>query len=237
MARINTDPLGGGSITGYGGSSGTTTSGGSADPISGQFSQIRNIIGTPTGSSIPSIGAGGPTASFGAGSNSSDILRQGINLIGGQGINLSNLGNLLLGTGMGTLQGPMDFYTKLLSGDPTTMTQALAPTAAAISAQYQPLLTGAAQNLPRGGFAAGTLAELPFAQAGQVGNAALALQPAAAAALQSLGLDVSKLGMGEQAAGQQGIQDIISAALGKMGVTGGITQNLANVGQFISSLV
>jgi hypothetical protein len=230
MARVLTD--GGGYYSGGGGSggtSGTTSSGGSADPIAGQFSRIRNIIGTPTGTSIPSIGTGGPTPSFPAGPTSSDILRQGINLVGGQGVNLSNLGNLLLGTGVGTLQQPFDFYSKLLSGDPTTMTQALAPTASTISQLYQPLITNAQQNLPRGGFSAATAAELPFAEAGQIGNAALALQPQAASALEQLGLDVSKLGLGEQAAGQQGIQDIIQAALGKMGVTTSITANLGNI--------
>lgn len=228
MARsLNTDPLGGGYFAPTAGDSGTTTSGGSADPISGQFSKIRSIIGTPTGPSLPPIVAQGPTSGFAAGINSSDILRQGINLAGGQGVNLANLGNTILGTGIGTLQAPVDFYSKLLSGDPATMTSALAPTASAIEAQYQPLISNAQMNMPRGGFSASTAAELPFTIAGEVGKTAETLQPAAASALSQLGLDVSQLGATEQRLGQSGIQAILNAALGKMGATASITDILS----------
>lgn len=231
MARnLNFDPFGGPAP----GDSGTTFSGGSADPISGQMSKIRSIIG-PT--NLPPVGTGSPTPSFGAGPNSSDILRQGINLIGSQGTSLSNAGNLLLGGGLATAQPGIDFFSALLSGDPSKMTAALAPTANTIENQYQPLIANARQNLPRGGFAAGTEAELPFTIANQVGNKALDLQSGAAQFLASLGIDLSKLGLTEQGIGQTGIQDIINAALGKMGVTTGITSNLANVGNFLSSLI
>ena len=242
MARVLTDgsdPLFPGRTSGTSpvGGPGTTASGGSTDPIAGQFSKIRSLIGQPTGPALPGIGQGGPTGSFSAGPTSSDIFRQGINILGSQGLNWSNLGDTILGTGMGILQQPADFYSKLLSGDPTTMSQVLAPTAAEISQQYQPALTEARQFLPRGGYGASTAAELPFTIAGQVGNAALGLQPAAASALNQLGLDVSKLGMGEQAAGATDIQSVVQGVLNKMGVTGSLTQSLSNIGSFISSLV
>lgn len=211
--------------------SGMTASGSSADPISGQFSKIRSLIGasTPAGTlastptAPPTPVAGGPTTGFAAGPNSSDILRQGINLVGQQGAGLSGFGNQLL-------QSPTDFYSALLSGDPTRMTQALSPTAANINQMYQPLIQQAQQTLPRGGFGASTVAELPFAQQSQINNAALGLQPGAASALTGLGTQ-------EQSLGLQGLQQIINAAIGKMGVTTGITGNLANVGNFISSIV
>ena len=252
MARLSpADPLtdGGGRVGigttlsspggGGGGGGGILAPGPSSsnDPIAGQFSQIRGILGQPTGPALPSIGQGGPTGSFSAGPTSSDIFRQGINIIGSQGLNWSNLGDLLLGTGQGILQQPADFYSKLLSGDPTTMSQVLAPTAAEISQQYQPAFTEARQFLPRGGYGASTTAELPFTIAGQVGNAALGLQPAAAQALNQLGLDVSKLGLGEQAAGQADITAMIQGVLGKMGVTTPLSQSLSNIGSFISSLI
>lgn len=231
MARRNamSDPL----------NSGTTMSGGSADPISGQFSQIRSLIGAPSPAvpSTPTPVAGGPTSGFAAGLNSSDILRQGINLVGGTGTNMGTVGSSLLGQGVGLLQDPTAFFQALLSGDPTRTTQALAPTAATISSQYAPMTSQAQGQLPKGGYASSTLAELPFAQAGQVGNAALGLQSQAAQGLTGLGTSIAGLGQNEQQMGLQGLQQIINAALGKMGVTSSITQNLANTGQFLSSII
>lgn len=246
MARsLNPDPLGGGYFAPSGGGPGSGGTlygtsgggGGTVDPISQQFSNIQKIIGTPTGPSLPPIVAQGPTSGFAAGINSSDILRQGINLVGGQGVNLANLGNTILGTGMGTLQPSVDFYSRLLSGDPATVTSALAPTASAVNQFYQPLISNAQMNMPRGGFSASTAAELPFTVAGKVGDAALGLQSTAADKLAQLGLDVSKIGELEQTLGQTGIEAIISAALGKMGNTSSTTQNLANIGTFISGLI
>lgn len=228
MARSQrTDPL----------ESGMTMSGGSADPISGQFSKIRSLIGAASPSSLATPVPGGPTTGFAAGPTSTDIYRQGENLVGGTGVNLSAIGNNLLGSGVNMLGAPADFFSALLSGDPTRMTQALAPTAATISQQNLAPLQTAQQNLPRGGYAASTAAELPFSEASQVGNAALNLQPAAAQALSKLGIDVSQLGLGEQGMGLEALQNLVQNALGKMGVTKGITENLANVGSFLQSII
>lgn len=224
-------------------SSGFTGSGGSRDPISSQFSQIRSLIGpaqpASPGVSAPSFGAPSPTGSpgFTAGSNSSDILRQGFNLLGGAGTGLTGAGTDVFGQGLNLLNQPTAFYQALLSGDPTAMQNALAPTAAAIKQQFVAPTQQATNFMPRGGYAASTLAELPFAQAGQVGNAALGLQKDAASAISGIGKDVAGLGQGEQQLGLQQIQQLVQAALGKMGVTTGITGNLANVGQFLSSII
>lgn len=228
MARSpqTNDPLG----------SGMTASGGSADPISAQFSKIRNLIGAPApgvqpaGAATPLAPAAGPAPTvpgtpggFTAGANSSDILRQGINLVGGQGASMTGFGNALL-------QSPVNFYSALLSGDPTRITQALAPTAAAVGQQFIAPTEEAMQTMPRGGYASSTIAELPFTEASKVGNAALGLQPAAAEALTGLGTQEQQLGMA-------GLQQIIQAALQKMGVTQSVTQGLSNVGNFLQGII
>lgn len=234
--------------------SGTTTSGGSADPISGQFSKIRSLIGAASPTSVatapagtssspfgvpstPPLAAGGPTAGFAAGANSSDILRQGINLTGGQGVDLSTVGGGLLGQGVNMLNLPANYYQKLLSGDPTTITQALAPTAAALAPQTQNLIQTATNNMPRGGFAASTVAEAPFAEQAKLNEAAYGQIPGAATGAAGLGSTVAGLGQGEQQLGLQALQQIINASLGKMGVTTGITGNLANVGSFLQGII
>lgn len=211
-------------------SSGMTFSGGSRDPISAQFSNIRSLIGPQT--STPGIGTPAtttPTTSptgtpgFTAGPNSSDIFRQGLNLAG-------TAGTSLFGQGSDILSQPLQFFQALLSGDPTAMQNALAPTAATIRQQFVAPTQQAQNFMPRGGYSAGTQAELPFAEAGQIGNAALGLQPAAAQELAGLGTQQQQMGL-------QQIQQLIQGALGKMGVTTGITGNLANVGSFLSSII
>jgi hypothetical protein len=57
--------------------------------------------------------------------------------------------------------------------------------------------------MPAGGYRAATLAGLPQAQAAQVGNAALQLQPAAAQALASLGGEQASIGQGMAGVGTQ----------------------------------
>lgn len=226
-SKLKSDPL----------DSGMTSSGGSADPISGQFSKIRNLIGASSPASTAPPVPGGPTTGFAAGPNSSDILRQGVNLTGGTGVNLGTIGNNLLGEGVNLLQDPAKFFSDLLSGDPSRMTQVLAPTASLIQQQQQPLIQQAQQNLPRGGFASSTIAELPFATAGKVNDAALGLQSSAAQNLTGLGTGLAQLGQGEQQMSLQALEQIINAALGKMGVTKGITENMANVGQFLQGII
>jgi hypothetical protein len=110
------------------------------------------------------------------------------------GIGMSGAGFGTTEAGLATLQPAIDYYSKLLSGDPATTTAALAPTAANISTITSGAENQAGQGMPAGGYRAATMAGLPQAQAAQVGNAALGLQPAAAQALAGLGGEVANIG-------------------------------------------
>jgi hypothetical protein len=263
----------------------STIVGPGGDPTAQYFQNARNMFGgTPSG---------GGTGQFGlqpqpvaAGDNDlTRAQRAGMNLLGGYGgqlvgggqslipagldITQTGLGASLMGlgttgTGLATLQPSIDFYTKLLSGDPTTMTQALSPTASNIAAITSGATDLASRGMPQGGARASTLANLPFAQASQVGNAALGLQPAAAQALAALGGEQAQIG-GEQAQIGQGIagtglgvgglgttltgqglsslQAYIGDILQKMGINLqdsplntflGVTQGIANLGKAAS---
>jgi hypothetical protein len=160
------------------------------------------------------------------------FLRSITNLTAGYGPGFVQAGQQTTGAGLGTMQAglgtlqlPTDFYTKLLSGDPSTVTAALAPTAANIAQITSGAVDQASRGLPAGGYRAATLAGLPFAQASQVGNAALGLQQTAAQGLASIGQEQGQIG---QAIGQLGteltkeglttLQNAIDSLLRKAGI-------------------
>lgn len=85
-----------------------------------------------------------------------------------------------------TLGAPANYFQRLLSGDKTLMSQAVAPTANAISSQYDAARRTVNQNMPRGGFSSVLQAELPFQKAKATGDLFSILQPAAAQGLMGI---------------------------------------------------
>lgn len=155
------------------------------------------------------------------------------------GLDMSGAGFGTTETALNTLQPSIDFYNQLLAGDPTAMTQALAPTANLLSKVTSGAEGGASGGDPAGGYRAATMAGLPQAQAAQIGDAALNLQPQAAQALASLGNEQAGIGATQGQIGQgvagtglgtagvgttltgqggQNLQQLISAVLNKMGI-------------------
>lgn len=167
-----------------------------------------------------------------------NLVQTGTGVTGG-GLQMQGGGYGTTQTALGTLQPTIDFYNKLLSGDPATMTAALAPTANTLSNVYAGAVNQAGAGMPAGGYRAATLAGLPEAQAAQVGNAALGLQPTAAQGLASaaneqagIGATQAGIGTGVSATGQgisqtgtaltgqglQSIQNLIADVINKMGI-------------------
>ena len=114
----------------------------------------------------------------------------------GTGTGVAQGGLDVMGTGLSTLQPSIDFYNKLISGDPATMTAALAPTAANLSKIATGAETTLGQGSPMGAYRSLAMANQPFAQTAQIGTAAEQLQPAAAAALGQLGAEQATIGQG-----------------------------------------
>ena len=137
-----------------------------------------------------------------------------------------------MGQGLQTLQPAIDFWTKLGSGDPSTMTQVLSPTATNIANIFAGATDQASRGGPAGGYRSATQANLPYAQAQMVGNQALQLQPTAMQQLAGLGQEqagigsmMGNLGLGTGQLGTtltgQGIQGLTAAeqaVLQKMGI-------------------
>jgi len=177
----------GGSGNRISGSGATDPFGTSPQPISG----ADNSVTAGQRASMNLLGQAAPTA-FTMGQN---LLGTGLGVTQG-GLGVAGGGVGVMGTGLETLQPSIDFYNKILAGDPSTTSAALAPTAANIAQIYSGALNQANQGMPAGGYRAATLAGLPQAQAAQVGNAALGLQPAAAQALAALGGEQAQIGQG-----------------------------------------
>jgi hypothetical protein len=199
---------------------------GANDSLTAYFRGLHNLLGTTAGDFL-NRGAGVMGAGLG-------VTNAGLNMAQG-GLPMITTGEGGMEQGMQTLQPSIDFYQKLLSGDPATTTAALAPTAANIATITAGATDQASRGMPGGGYRASTLAGLPFAQAGQVGNAALALQPAAAQALGQLGGEQAQIGQAEvgagTAAGNLGL-GIAQTGLGLgeegLGLTGQAFQGLSN---------
>lgn len=199
----------------------SNASGGNA----GGLTNINTLTGGP---SALTTGVGSLTGTAGANPGNTNQFYPNQSLLQTTGPNLISAGGGVLNAGLGasglglqTLQGPQNFYEQLLSGNPAAVTQALAPTATNLAPIYAGATNQASQGLPVGGFRAAELANLPFAQAQQVGNAALGLQPAAAQALAGLGGEQAQIGQGLAGTGLglsgQGLSAIQAAMQGALG--------------------
>jgi len=199
------------------------------DTVSGAFKGVYDMFGGNLGGANTASGGTGP---FGvtpqpvsgsdnsltafwrglsnlAGTAAPQFLQMGGSLIG-QGTGVAQGGLEVTGQGLEDIQPAVDFYSKILSGDPSATTAALAPTAANLSAIYSGATDQAMHGMPAGGFRANMLAGLPYQQAAQIGNAAVGLQPLAAQNVEKAGVDIAGIGQGISGTGVK---------LGELGTT------------------
>ena len=218
----------------------STGSSAGTDQIDQAFSRIYNMFGPISGGGQ---GTGGVSI-FGLqlartmGTTAPGFIQAGGNLLGtGMGVTK---------TGLDVMQDPTKFYQQLLSGDPRTMTAALAPTAANLATITAGATDQASRGLPGGGYRDVLRPELQFAQLGQLGTAAEALQAGAAKDLATIGateagigLDVGRLGEGLTGQGLQALQNTIADTLSKMGINiqGGTSNTFLSWAQALNQLV
>jgi hypothetical protein len=228
------------------------------DQIDQAFGKMYSMFGNATGGSTNIFGGAGGGSSAGGlqpqpvsagnddltryqrsamnlqGTTAPGMIQMGGNLIGASmpitqgGIDMSGAGFGTTETALKTMQPGIDFYNKLASGDPLTMTQALSPTAQAIAQITAGATDQGSRGMAPGGYRAAYLSGLPFAQTAQLGEAAYQLQPAAAAALQQAGQAQAAVG-GEQAQIGQGVAQT-GLGVGQLGtvLTGQGLQTLQN---------
>ncbi len=187
------------------------------------------------------------------GDSLTQYLRSTNNLLGSnaqrtraQGEGVLGLGLDVTGKGLDLFNDPINYFQKLLSGDQQSMSEAVAPEARAISSQYDAAQRAAAIGNPRSGYRSSTMANLPFEQAGKVGDLYQRLRPTAAGALANIGGSISDIGLRQQGVGtglmglsNQEMQTLLQSLLQRRGqnmgqdtanlnmLTGGLTQMLS----------
>jgi len=105
----------------------------------------------------------------------------------------TNTGNDLLTSAQGAFKPAQDYWQAILHGGPQAF-QAISPTVQASNAAYNQAKTSLSNFAPMGGGRASQLQQLPFQQAGAIGNMFSQLQPQAAQQLANLGTAQGGLG-------------------------------------------
>lgn len=138
-----------------------------------------------------------------------------------------NAGQSLLSSGTGMTGQAADYYSGILSGNPTALASAMQPEITATSNQYNGARQQANTFAPMGGGRSSLMASLPFQQAGTVSNIIAQARPMAAAALGNLGLGTSGLGSNL-------LSTTLNSILGERGQD--MNQQNANMGFLTSGL-
>jgi hypothetical protein len=145
------------------------------------------------------------------------------------------------GQGVSALQPSLNYYSALLSGDPTATAAAIAPTTSGIMSQYDTAYKNLTDNTARGGQRSGNIANNATSEAGAVSSVIQNVQPAAAAAEGQLGLGLASAGTAEQSTGQSALSQSLASLLGMRGQDIGYSesqqqQNTA-LGQILGALL
>ena len=145
------------------------------------------------------------------------------------------------GQGVSALQPSLNYYSALLSGDPTATAAAIAPTTSGIMSQYDTAYKNLTDNAPQGGQRSGNIANLQGQEAGSVGSVIQNVQPAAATSLANLGLGEASAGTAEQGTGQSALSQSLLSLLGMRGqdISYSESQQQQNtaLGQILGALV
>ena len=121
---------------------------------------------------------------------------------------LSGQTNLTTGGRMAGQSG--DYWSRILSGNPSAIAQAMAPTINATNAAYKSAANTVDKFAPMGGGRSSTMANAPYAHAGAMSNIIAQAQPLAAQNLATLGTT-------EQSLGLQQLQQALASLLGMRG--------------------
>jgi hypothetical protein len=98
---------------------------------------------------------------------------------------------------MSALQLPLDFWTKILSGDRQSIMSTLTPEVSSVSEQYQAGRKAASEFSPRSGGRAAGLSESRFKEAGDIQNLISGMRTTSADEVTQLGQILGNLGLGE----------------------------------------
>jgi hypothetical protein len=169
--------------------------------------------------------------SFGAGpNNNQQTANNQLNATAQTGL---NFGNSFLSGAQGAFQAPTSYYQSILSGNPASVSQAIAPSVNQLNSAYTQASQQNDQFAPMGGGRAAMQAQLPYQKAGAITNLISGAQQGAAQGLTGIGsaegsIGNTALGIGGNAANafdvnagnqhdfQYNANNAIGGAIGKM---------------------
>lgn len=134
------------------------------------------------------------------GNSMTQYLRSMNNWSGNSGQNVFNTGGQMAGQSG-------DYWSKIVSGNPAAIAQAMAPTINATNASYKQQQDQVNQFAPMGGGRANQMAQLPFQRAGAISNIIAQAQPFAAQQLGALGTTEQQTGLAQL---QQALQSLLT---------------------------
>ena len=173
----------------------------SGDSLTQYFRSLSNQLGQ-TGAGAFNTGMG--------------VFGQGVNYAGTPQTTFGTAGDTL-GRASSTLDPAEAYWNAILKGGPEA-TAAVAPYATMVGQNYANAANTAATTMPRGGYASTVSAQLPFAQARDVNNSLLQLQPQAAQQLNTVA--GTRAGIGQAQTGLGGAQSGLAGLL----MQGGLSQ-------------
>jgi hypothetical protein len=139
--------------------------------------------------------------------------------LGTQGSSLFKSGTGMVQQGQSTLSQPTNYYSKLLSGNRASQSQAVAAPRGAISDTYRGASRSLEQSGVRGASRDQAQSDLSRQRAGQISSLITGVQPAAAGALTSIGENQTSQGAG-----------MASTGVGATASSGNVFANLLNQG-------
>ena len=118
---------------------------------------------------------------------------------------------------------PLDYFSKLLSGDRQEMLQVVAPEVNAIRGQGATGRRALSQFAPRGGGTTSALAEEPFRESGAITDLLNKVRPEAAKGLTDIAGILGRLGTSEMDLGENALAQWMSYLLGDKQISTGTT--------------
>jgi hypothetical protein len=140
------------------------------------------------------------------------------NLLGSQGQSTQQTGQSLTSAGVAEAQPALNYWTGILSGNPTDVAAAAAPQINASNQQFQSQRKVLDQYTPMGGGRSQSLANLNTTRAQTNANIISNTQAGAAAPLASTALGQQQVGTTEQSLGIQQLGQAMQAILSRMGL-------------------
>jgi predicted ATPase len=186
-------------------------------------------------------GGGGSKNSPGSSGSIDPEIRRLLGIKEGQASFAFDMAKDLLPKSQQTMQAPIDYWMKLLSGDQQAMQEAIAPEAGRIISQYDTASKAVRELAPRSGQRAGSLSDISFRKLSDVASLTAGVRPKAADALSGLGGQQAALATALLSGSGSDLNSILQTLLGTRGQD--IQQSTANrqmwgdLGQGVGSII